>query len=113
MFLLHSPRGRPHWTLSSILLYGVRTFLGSCDPRLPVFLKSILLKGSTSPANSLAIFTAARLALRTGPKRATMTAEVCIVFFQDPQADRGSHRRPPPLRNKYPHHALRHQMIMH
>ena len=26
-FLWHSPRGHPHWTLSSILPYGVRTFL--------------------------------------------------------------------------------------
>ncbi|SRR5579883_2034343 len=56
MFLLHSPRGRPHWTLSSIPLCGVRTFLGSCDPRLPVFLKSILIKSITSPENSLASF---------------------------------------------------------
>jgi hypothetical protein len=28
MFLWHFPWGCPHWPLASILLYGVRTFLG-------------------------------------------------------------------------------------
>jgi len=28
MFLLHFPQGHPHWSLASIPLYGVRTFLG-------------------------------------------------------------------------------------
>lgn len=40
MFLWHFPGSYLHWPLTSILLCGVRTFLGPCGPRLPIFLKS-------------------------------------------------------------------------
>ncbi len=51
MFLLHYPQGHPHWPLTSIPLYGVRTFLGpACaSPRLPVLLKPACIQG-TIPA---------------------------------------------------------------
>jgi len=44
MFLWHFPWGRPHWTLSSILLCGVRTFLEPYGSRLPVLLKPTSLR---------------------------------------------------------------------
>jgi len=43
MFLWHFPWGHPHWPLASILLCGVRTFLGRCRPRLPVLLAPTML----------------------------------------------------------------------
>src|SRR6266566_8935821 len=33
----------PHWPLASILLCGVRTFLGRCRPRSPVLLAPTML----------------------------------------------------------------------
>ena len=46
MFLWHFPWDRSHWPLASILLYGVRTFLGvpRGNPRLPVLLKPACLQ---------------------------------------------------------------------